>query len=258
MSSELPRFRRLGLFVVSLFLTGTVTAQVDDNRLNSLIASFRAEKFFSRQFKIGEEIAELADARAVSALEPWLKHEDRHVRGIVAFVFAKFEDPRGFATIVEILDDYSAERRVEWHVGSLVFSTDESPEEAMERYLRSPAALHRQIASDRYFAVHLLGELRDPQAVDVLVPLLDDEGINYKVAWALGEIGDQRAIPDLIGALKDPDALVRTIAVQSLAKMRAAEARPYIEALLTDAALPNAGDRIPVGETARTALRSLE
>ncbi len=67
--------------------------------------------------------------------------------------------------------------------------------------------MRRQIREDRYYAVHMLGELRDRRSVDVLVPLLGDPDVNYKVAWALGQIGDARAIAPFIAALDDPDAL---------------------------------------------------
>ena len=49
-----------------------------------------------------------------------------------------------------------------------------------------------QIAADRYYAAHLLGDLRDPLAIPVLVPLLKDKEVNSIVPWALGEIGDKR------------------------------------------------------------------
>jgi len=39
-----------------------------------------------------------------------------------------------------------------------------------------------QIQSDRYYAVHLLGELEDSRATPILIPLLQDTEINYKVA----------------------------------------------------------------------------
>src|SRR5439155_1079644 len=50
-----------------------------------------------------------------------------------------------------------------------------------------------QIAADRYYAAHLLGDLRNPAAVPILIPLLQDKEVNDIVPWALGEIGDNRA-----------------------------------------------------------------
>jgi HEAT repeat protein len=103
-----------------------------------------------------------------------------------------------------------------------------------------------------------LGQLRDPRAFEILVPLLDDAEINYEVAWALGEIGDRRAIRPLIAVLRDRHAVVRTLAIQSLERLRATEALPAIRALLTDRALPSAGDQVSVGETAKAVIAKLQ
>ena len=49
------------------------------------------------------------------------------------------------------------------------------------------------VRDDRYFAAHLLGDLKDPRAVPILIPLLRDTDVNYIVPWSLGEIGDKSA-----------------------------------------------------------------
>ena len=81
----------------------------------------------------------------------------------MACIFAEFGDPRGLDTLFGILDDFSGQRtgRLEGAI-SILGSADESFEDAQERVLRSLWALRRTIKSDRYYAVHLLGELGDP------------------------------------------------------------------------------------------------
>jgi HEAT repeat protein len=204
---------------------------------------------------MADEIAKVATLGDLSSLEPWLAHEDRHVRGNVAYLFAKLGDGHGLATIEGILTDDSADRRVEWQ--GVSFSFAGNYEEAMAAFLRSPAALRAQIKTDRYYAVHLLGKLRDRRAVDVLIPLLDHDDINYNVAWALGEIGDAHAIPGLIGALSNTDALVRVSAIGALERLRAKQALPYLTALFGDPAIPNAGDQVAVGTVARRAAANI-
>jgi len=207
---------------------------------------FQNTTFSWQQFEVAKEIARIGDRRVLKELEPFLAVEDRHVRGNAAFVFASLGDPRGFETIREMLTDRSYRPLGQGPPGGSFNPT------APDWWLAS------QIREDPYYAVHLFGELKNPQAIDALIPLLIDKDINYHVAWALGEIADRRAIPPLIAALNDPAALVRISAIQSLEKLRATEALPQLRALLNDLALPSAGPQESVGETAMTAITTLE
>ena len=49
--------------------------------------------------------------------------------------------------------------------------------------------MRAQVRTDRYYAAHLLGDLKDPRGVDVLIPLLDDDDVGYIVPWSLAQIG---------------------------------------------------------------------
>src|SRR5207253_471205 len=72
---------------------------------------------------------------------------------------------------------------------------------------RSPS-LRRQLREDRYYAAHLLGDLKDPRAVPMLVPLLKDEEVNLIVPWSLGEIGDKSPIPPAAIAVERKENLI--------------------------------------------------
>ena len=237
---------------------GSLCASAASPEVSQLIGKFQGEESgFVDHVEIANEIAKVATLDDVSSLEPWLAHEDRHVRGNAAYLFAKLGDRRGLATIEGILTDYSADRHVRWQGGSLIFQGN--GEEAMAEFLRSPAALDAQISQDRYYAVHLLGELRDPRAVDVLIPLLDRDEVNYKVAWALGEIGEMRAVPALIAALSNEDPLVRVTSIGALENLRAVRALPYLVSLFDDPAVPSAGEpgiRRNYGANSSSILRS--
>ena len=95
--------------------------------------------------------------------------------------------------------------------------------------------------------IHLLGERKDPRAVRTLIrftysastdpyamllnisnkPALirftysdsTDPGVAVEATWALGEIGDARAIPALINVVNDDNPDVRTAAADSLQKL---------------------------------------
>jgi len=205
----------------------------------ALVEEFRSSLVFWRQFDIGKKIVGRQSTEVFSLLEPWLKHEDRHIRGNVAFVFAALGDQRGLEVIAAILNDQSDRPEGQGIPGA--------------RW-----SLKGQIRADRYYAVHLLGELRHARGVDLLLPLLTDEEVNYKAAWALGEIGDSRAIAPLIDALRDSKALMRIAAIHGLERLRAKDALPYLRALLNDRELPSARDEVSVADTARAAILKLE
>jgi HEAT repeat protein len=232
--------------IVTAIAAACATAtQPAEPSTEELLERFTGEPVFWRQLEIAKALAAREDARVLIPLETMLSREDRHVRANVAFVFARLGDPRGLATIKGILAD-----RSDRALGQGIPTAPSNP--AQPRWW-----LRRQVEADRYYAVHMLGELRDRRSIDVLVPLLGDPDVNYKVAWALGQIGDARAIAPLIAALDDPDALMRVSAVQALEALDATEALPKLRALQRDRALPKAGTQVPVGDTAAAAIRTL-
>jgi HEAT repeat protein len=166
----------------------------------------------------------------------WLNHEDRHIRGNVAFIFGRLGDARGLQVISDILTDRS-ERPAAQGLG--IGAND-------RKY-----HVELQIRQDRYYAVHLLGELGDAQAVSVLVPFLKDPDIDYNVAWALGQIGDRRAVGPLLDALDDKSPNMCVAAIQALETLRAREALPRLIPLLNDA-------RKSVADAAKAAIENLQ
>jgi len=80
------------------------------------------------------------------------------------------------ATIYEILDDRS-DRPLGQGIPAVAGNL------SVDRWW-----LKSQIVADRYYAVHLPGELGDPAAIPVLERLRDDAEVGYKVPWALDQI----------------------------------------------------------------------
>ena len=101
---------------------------------------------FWQQIEVAREIVAANDLTVLPKLQSWLTHEDRHIRGNVTFIYAALGDARGFDGIAAILGDRSERPEGQGIPGG--------------RW-----SLQGQIRADRYYAAHLLGDLKDPRAV---------------------------------------------------------------------------------------------
>jgi HEAT repeat protein len=192
------------------------TVQPSGQSASGLVQRFENTNIFWKQFEVAKEIVALHDKSVLQELEPWLSNPDMHLRGNAAFIFASLGDDRGFQVIKSILEDRSTKRVV----GEMDSTLSPSP--------------RLQIRSDRYYAAHLFGDLKDSRAVPILVPLLSDKEVNWIVPWSLGEIGDKSAIPPLLETLDDESPDMRVLAIYALEKLKAKEALPQLHVLLDD------------------------
>jgi hypothetical protein len=219
-------------------------ATVDTTQTSSaLIEQFKNEKVFWKQIEIAKAIAGKRDATVLAPLADWLGHEDRHIRGNVAFIFASLGDPRGLQTIADILAD-----RSERPLGQGIAI---APSDGRYRF-------ERQVAADRYYAAHLLGDLKDPRGIALLVPLLDDPETQSIVPWSLGQIGDKRAIPPLIAALDNDDPSNRVLVIYALEALHAKEAVPRLLTLVNDDRESRFGALVTVSAAAKAAIAKLQ
>lgn len=200
-----------------------------------LLDRFKREKVFWRQFEIGKVVAAAGNHDAIAELEPWLTHDDRHLRGNVALLLGRLGDPRGFDTITAIL-------------------SDRSPRSSGQGIPGGNWTVQAQIRADRYYAAHLLGDLKDPRGVEVLIPLLNDEDVDDIVPWSLAEIGDRRAIGPLIEEMERGDPSARVLAIYGLEKLNAREALPWLRKLLQDNRRSNFGTQTTIAEAAKRAI----
>ncbi|MGA2746793.1 MAG: HEAT repeat domain-containing protein [Candidatus Sulfotelmatobacter sp.] len=180
-----------------------------------LVWEFKANPVFWEQFEVSEKLARRHDPAVLTQLEPYLKDDDRHVRGNAAFVFAAAGDDRGFDVIARILKDRSDRPEGQGIPGG-------------------NWSVSAQIASDRYYAAHLFGDLKDWRAVPILIPLLHDPEVHSIVPWSLGQIGDKAAVAPLLATLRDVDPDMRVLAIYALETLKAKEALPQLRALVHD------------------------
>lgn len=221
------------------FLSCMRAASQQRENSSDLVREFTVSQYFWQQLQVAQKLVALNDSKDLPQFEPYLKNADRHLRGNAAFLFAGLGEERGFKIIYEILQDRS------------------SPRPEGQGIPGGPWSLAAQIEADRYYAVHLLGLLKNPRAVPILVPLLKDSDVNYKVAWALGEIGDRAAIPPLLDALNDQSSDMRVASIEALVTLGATEALLRLRLLLQDNERIHTGNLGTVSESARSAIAKL-
>jgi HEAT repeat protein len=216
----------------------------DDRQLSNdeLITSFDTVEYFWQQLEVAKEIAVRGERGALPKLEKWLVHEDRHIRGNAAIVFAKLGEDRGFDIICAILFDLS----------------DRPEGQGIAGIAGGPGYnVERQIHTDRYYAAHLLGELRDPRAVRILIPFQFDLELGAKVRWSLSQIGEEQVARELIKMLDDPDPHRLVLTIRAVEGRRVSEAAPRLRELVKDQRSSNYDDRLTVSEAAQSALANL-
>lgn len=219
-------------------------ATVDTTQPSSvLIEQFKNEKVFWKQKEVAKAVAGKHDATVLPPLADWLGHEDRRIRGNVAFIFASLGDPRGLQTIADILADRSARPPGQ--------GVPTVPSDGRYRF-------ERQVAADRYYAALLLGDLKDPRGVAMLVPLLDDPETQSIVPWSLGQIRDTRAIPPLIAALDNDDPSHRVLVIYALEALHAKKAVSRLLTLVNDDRRSRFGALVTVSEAAKAAIAKLQ
>jgi HEAT repeat protein len=229
------------LIVLSAFaLVGSGSAG-DQKRVSSeeLVKEFQNSKSFDEQFDLAEKLVQLRDRSVLKQLESYLVDADRHVRGNAAFVFASLGDERGFDAIRSILQDRSSQR-------------------PMGQGTMGNWSVEGQIASDRYYAAHLFGDLKDVRAVPILIPLLKDRQVNWIVPWSLGEIGDRAAVAPLIDTLHDSSPDMRVLAIYALQQLHAKDALPELRLLTQDDATIHFDGLGTVAQAAKSAISKLE
>jgi HEAT repeat protein len=227
---------RLGVPLVLLFAGASLVGGQKRSSVEQLVRQFESDTVFTRQFEVAQAIG-AANDRTVLPRVSWLTHDDRCLRGN-AFIFAGLGEPRGFDVIVAILGDRSAERGGSCNLRSSIALCADSPRPLLCRALT--------------------GDLKDPRAIPILVPLLTDSDVNYIVPWSLGQIGDRSAITPLMASLSDPNPSMRVLAIHALVELKATEALPRLRQLLSDDQRSNFGELESVAHAAQAAIAELQ
>jgi len=188
-----------------------------------------------------------------------LKDEDWAIREEAAAMLGTLRDPRAVVPLVSMLRDSDRAVR-EAAIGALtaigipavpalgqcLSDSHLAVQEAASSVLACIAdervlaqllvALGNKDWIVRMHAAKALGRIKNPEAVEPLIPLLQDKvkAVREETTAALVAIGDA-ATPSLLAALADTDWLVRLHAVEALGKMKSpAAVEPLLSALFND------------------------
>jgi hypothetical protein len=149
--------------------------------------------------------------RDLPTLTTYLKDTDYRVRYRAAAALGDIRDPHAIPALLEALGDYDA--------GDESSRVNTCASEALAK-IGAPslapllAALparpdHQDDQWRRSWVVDALGMLGNPQAIEPLIPLLDDAAMREAAAEALGRIGDIRALEPLERLLPVAEATAR-------------------------------------------------
>jgi HEAT repeat protein len=240
----------------------------DAKVIDILIEALKDERSEVRG-KVAEALGEIRDARAVDALIEAFrdKNSDLSVRRSVVWALRKIGDVRAIDTLIEALKDKSISEVAQKAIikiakkdldvvdklikvlGSKNSDIREGIAEVLDEISWRPGSNKEKILY--YIARQDWDECVEMGsfAVEFLIERLKDEDsdVRKNVAWALGEIGDARAVGALIEALRDKDSKVRRSVAEALGKIGDARAVDSLIETLKD-------DNNFVRESARKAL----
>jgi HEAT repeat protein len=191
-------------------------------------------------------LGNLKDDRSLEPLIHCLKDSKRRVRGIAGLSLAKLKDPRAFEPLMKALlsetetdSDSDIKGMLCEALGNLGDSRAVQPiAEIIEKEEHYPSdssvdalvmlgkdavdSLLKMLTSKKkrpkHCAAYALGEIGDERAVQPLISALtsSDMYLRENAADALGRIGDSRAVEPLLRSIKDEEPKVRVASARSL------------------------------------------
>ena len=161
---------------------------------------------------LGAEGANLDDLAKVLADA----QKDTNMRMEAAITLGQAKNPKYLQSLTEALKDNN--KAIRWTAAEALWEMgDTKAVPALIEYLEKGEAYEW----GKVVTMNALASFKDPQAVEPLILVLESPNpfLRRSAAVALYTIGDQRAIPALIGLLKDEQGFIRRIAQNFLVEM---------------------------------------
>ena len=167
--------------------------------------------------RAADALASVHDAKVIDPLTKALGDANAEVRAWAAVGLGNFSDPRVVPSLGDALRDADVGVRVR---AADALGRTHLPE-ATPLLIQTVGSVTED-AQVRCASARALGGRRDSRAVPTLIGLVrdNDPALRQWVVAALGRIGDARAVEPLIGAAEDAEAQVRAWAVLALSRFR--------------------------------------
>lgn len=235
----------------------------DTNAIPALLEALQGE-YYTVRSRAALALGNISDARVIPALFPLLKDKDDEVRIAACTAIGKFRDPSTFDEIANVLlDDPKIEVRQSaakalgetkhpaaipllmealrdsywWYEKEQAALVLLNAIEGMGSRVVEPMieALADREGTVRKFAALVLGNLRDPRAIEELGMTVYDlhHDVSLAAAEALAKFGAP-TVGVLGEALRHPEAAVREHAIIGLGKIRDARVAPLLIKMLND------------------------
>jgi HEAT repeat protein len=155
-----------------------------------------------------------------------LHHPDKNVRSSAVFALEKLDDVGVADALIQALStepDFYVREDLTWALVRI-------GEPAFQKLV---AVLGDPQAAGRPYIAHTLSKMRDARTVDALLAVLHDSDIAVvrKAVFALGQIGEARAISAIVMLLGCEDEELQTVLTQALEKFGASAVPALLSAL---------------------------
>jgi HEAT repeat protein len=182
-----------------------------------------------RSLKVINNLAKFRSIRGLELFEAFLKTaNDSYLKGTIIWTLSTINTPQSIDLLIIALEDKDQKLR-ENAVKSLYYLDEIT-------VLRSLIVARKEHSNAQYALKKVLNYLKNPKAVELLIPLLKDKNndILSKVVQALGRLGEPKAVDSLIPLLKNDNAWVRIHVVNALSKLGDSKAIKPLIRLLQD------------------------
>ncbi|MDA0833196.1 MAG: HEAT repeat domain-containing protein [Planctomycetota bacterium] len=231
-----------------------------DKRTENILLSCLQDRDVELRYHAVKGLGNIGDAKHLSSIVPLLADENDRVRGALAEAFGRLVDSHCVEPLLHLLQDPQENVRVKaatsikkYHdqriVSFLINGLNDQSETVQLRCIdalgehKSPDVIIPLVSkltvnrsvTIRAAAAKALGEVGDEAAVDNLIDALKDEySVRCKVIVSLGQIASQKSLPALLSQVKDSIPEIRYHTAMALGKMDNQYARMAIEKLLED------------------------